>query len=67
MCHVLRRERSRRDRVITCCIEYTLHPRKLAWFEEYATSWPPIIERCGGDLVDYYLPKEGRITCPRAH
>src|SRR6266511_4295786 len=43
---------------ITCCIQYTLDPRKLASFEEYATRWPPIIERCGGDLVGYYLPKE---------
>jgi len=44
---------------ITCCIQYTLDPRKLASFEEYATRWPPIIERCGGDLVGYYVPKEG--------
>jgi hypothetical protein len=45
--------------VITCCIQYTLDPRKLAAFEEYAARWPPIIERCGGDLVGYYLPKKG--------
>ena len=45
--------------VITCCIQYTLDPRKLASFEEYATRWPPIIERCGGNLLGYYLPKEG--------
>jgi hypothetical protein len=45
--------------VITCCIQYTLDPRKIPAFEEYATRWPPIIERCGGDLVGYYLPKEG--------
>src|SRR5213080_2839022 len=45
--------------VITCCIQYTLDPNKLAAFEEYATSWPPIIERCGGSLVGYFLPKEG--------
>jgi hypothetical protein len=45
--------------VITCCIQYTLDPRKLAAFEEYAASWPPIIERCGGTLVGYFLPKEG--------
>jgi NIPSNAP len=44
---------------ITCCIQYTLDPRGLDAFEEYATTWPPIIERCGGDLVGYYLPKEG--------
>jgi NIPSNAP protein len=45
--------------VITCCIQYTLDPHKIAAFEEYAARWPPIIARCGGDLVGYYLPKEG--------
>lgn len=45
--------------MITCCIQYTLDPRKLSEFEDYATTWPPIIERCGGDLVGYYLTKEG--------
>lgn len=44
---------------ITCCIQYTLDPRKVDAFEEYASRWPPIIGRCGGDLVGYYLPKEG--------
>jgi hypothetical protein len=45
--------------VITCCIQYTCDPRQVGAFEEDATRWPPIIERCGGDLVGYYLPKEG--------
>jgi len=45
--------------VITCCIQYTLDPRKVDSFEEYAVGWPPIIERCGGDLVGYFLSKEG--------
>jgi NIPSNAP len=45
--------------VITCCIQYTLDPHQLRGFEDYATEWPPIIRRCGGDLVGYYLPKEG--------
>ncbi|HEX3815484.1 MAG TPA: NIPSNAP family protein [Mycobacteriales bacterium] len=45
--------------MITCCIQYTLDPRQLDAFEDYATRWPPIIARCGGDLVGYYLPKEG--------
>ncbi len=43
----------------TCCIQYTLDPRKVDSFEAYAARWPPIIERCGGTLVGYYLPKEG--------
>lgn len=45
--------------MITCVIQYTLDPRRVQAFEEYATTWPPIIERCGGRLVGYYLPKEG--------
>jgi len=45
--------------MITCCIQYTLDPRKVTDFEEYATRWPPIIRRCGGELRGYYLPKEG--------
>jgi hypothetical protein len=45
--------------MITCCIQYTLDPHKLAAFEDYAARWLPIIKRCGGDLIGYYLPKEG--------
>ena len=45
--------------MITCCIRYTLDPHKIAEFERYATTWPPIIARCGGALVGYFLPKEG--------
>jgi NIPSNAP len=45
--------------VVTCCIQYTLDPHKVGVFEQYASRWPPIIERCGGSLVGYYLPKEG--------
>ena len=45
--------------MITCVIQYTLDPRKIRDFEAYAETWPPIIERCGGKLVGYYLPKEG--------
>lgn len=45
--------------MITCCIQYTLDPFRVDDFEKYATTWPPIIQRCGGALVGYYLPKEG--------
>jgi hypothetical protein len=45
--------------VITCCIRYTLDPHRIADFERYAATWPPIIARCGGALVGYFLPKEG--------
>lgn len=45
--------------MITCCIQYTLDRHELAAFEDYASRWPPVIERCGGTLVGYFLPKEG--------
>jgi hypothetical protein len=45
--------------MITCCIQYTLDPHQVDAFTDYARRWPPIIERCGGELVGYFLPKEG--------
>jgi len=45
--------------MITCVIQYTLDPHGIAEFEKYATTWPAIIDRCGGRLTGYYLPKEG--------
>jgi len=45
--------------MITCAIQYSLDPHLIEDFEQYATTWPAIIERCGGALVGYYLPKEG--------
>ena len=42
--------------MITLCIRYTIDQNKLADFEAYAKAWPPIIERCGGKLIGYYLP-----------
>jgi hypothetical protein len=45
--------------MITCCIRYTLDPHRIADFERYAQTWPPIIARCGGALLGYFLPKEG--------
>jgi hypothetical protein len=45
--------------MITCVIQYTLDPHGIEEFEKYATAWPPVIERCGGRLTGYYLPKEG--------
>jgi NIPSNAP len=45
--------------MITCCIQYTLDPHKIDDFENYARRWPPIIARCGGRLIGYFLPKEG--------
>ena len=45
--------------MVTCCIRYTLDPFRIADFEVYARGWLAIIPRCGGDLLGYWLPKEG--------
>ncbi|KAB2376103.1 NIPSNAP family protein [Actinomadura montaniterrae] len=45
--------------VLTCRIDYTIDPRKAGEFARYAAAWPPIIERCGGRLVGYFLPGDG--------
>ena len=37
--------------MITCVIQYTLDPHAIEEFEKYATTWPPVIERCGGRLT----------------
>jgi NIPSNAP len=42
--------------VIYLSIRYTLDHNKLKDFEDYARHWPPIIRRCGGELVGYFLP-----------
>ena len=42
--------------VLTLCIKYKLDSRKLSDFEEYARNWPTLIERCGGELIGYFLP-----------
>lgn len=45
--------------MITCSIKYTLDPHRIEDFARYARRWPLIIERCGGTLIGYFLPKEG--------
>jgi hypothetical protein len=45
--------------MVTCCIHYTIDPYQLRAFEEYAQRWPPIVERCGGHLVGYFMAKQG--------
>ena len=51
-------ERSRRM-TITCVIRYQIDPYQRDAFEAYATNWGPIIPRCGGHLIGYFLPHEG--------
>ena len=42
--------------MITLCIRYTIDIQKHADFEQYARNWPEPIQRCGGELVGYFLP-----------
>ncbi len=45
-----------RQLMITICIRYTIDPRKHDDFERYARNWPEPIQRCGGQLLGYFLP-----------
>ena len=42
--------------MITVCIRYTIDIQKLSDFERYARQWPAPIQRCGGNLLGYFLP-----------
>ncbi|CAN5127651.1 NIPSNAP family protein [soil metagenome] len=44
---------------ITCFIRYEIDPHRIDLFREYAERWAPIIPRCGGHLLGYFLPHEG--------
>jgi NIPSNAP len=44
---------------ILCIIRYQIDPFQRDAFKKYAENWGPIIPRCGGHLVGYFLPHEG--------
>jgi hypothetical protein len=44
---------------IACFIRYQIDPCQHAGFQQYAVNWRPIIPRCGGQLIGYFLPHEG--------
>ena len=44
---------------LTCFIRYQIDPFQRETFRAYAEAWGPIIPRCGGHLVGYFLPCEG--------
>lgn len=44
---------------LACFIRYQLDPYQLDAFRRYAAAWGPIIPRCGGHLVGYFMPQEG--------
>ena len=44
---------------ITVFIRYQIDPFKRPQFEAYAKRWIPVIAKCGGDLIGYFMPHEG--------
>jgi hypothetical protein len=44
---------------VVCFIRYEINPFQRAAFKTYAENWGPIIPRCGGRLLGYFLPHEG--------
>ena len=45
--------------MITCFVRYQIDPFQREAFRSYAENWGPIIPRCGGHLLGYFLPHEG--------
>jgi NIPSNAP protein len=50
--------RKERD-MITCVVDYTIDPSKIAEFEEFGRRWIALVNRHGGVHHGYYLPAEG--------
>ena len=44
--------------MISCIVEYTIDPQKLALFEEYSRRWIAAVIRLGGMHHGYFLPIE---------
>lgn len=44
---------------LACFIRYQIDPYQLDAFRRYAAAWGPLIPRCGGHLVGYFMPDEG--------
>ena len=47
---------------ITCFIRYEIDPFQREAFKTYAETWGRVIPKCGGDLIGYFLPREGSNT-----
>jgi len=45
--------------MITCVIEYDVHPEKLDAFETYGRMWLKLLPKFGGAHHGYFLPSEG--------
>lgn len=50
--------------MFTCFISYTVDPKKLKEFAEYARTWISIIEKHGGIHHGYFLPNENSDDLP---
>jgi len=44
---------------LMCIIRYQIDPFQKEAFKAYAEAWGPIIPRCGGHLLGYFLPSTG--------
>jgi hypothetical protein len=45
--------------VITCVVDYTIDPAKVADFERFARAWVQLVNAHGGVHHGYFLPGEG--------
>lgn len=45
--------------MITCVVRYTIDPRQLSAFEEFANAWMRLVDKHGGRHHGYFLPGEG--------
>ena len=45
--------------MITCVVEYTIDPAKIASFEDFARRWMELVNLHGGTHHGYFLPAEG--------
>lgn len=45
--------------MITCVVRYTIDPRQLNAFEDFAKAWMRLVDKHGGRHHGYFLPGEG--------
>jgi uncharacterized protein (DUF1330 family) len=45
--------------VITCVVHYTIDPKKIDAFEQFARAWMELVNKHGGIHHGYFLPSEG--------
>jgi hypothetical protein len=45
--------------VITCVVHYTIEPKEIESFEQFARAWMELVNKHGGNHHGYFLPSEG--------